>query len=418
MKDLYKHEQYPEDIDIDDVKVGMHITDVVEDDGKLLVSENRIIQNTEQIEELKKKGVVKVRVDSEKGKDVSMGDSQQDSNLENDIDKREFEYYKELDKAVEVHRDGLERTTRVLQAIREGKPFSVSEIKKAAEDMVGSIVRSPDALVSLSQLKDYDNYTYIHSVNVAVLTISVAYQQQYSVEKLVEIGMGGLLHDIGKMKVPEYILNKPGKLTDSEFALIKRHPELGIESILEQREISDITRKVVLQHHERYNGRGYPFGIKGERIHEVGLISAVADVYDALTSDRIYKAAWTPQKALATIFSQRDKDYSSKIVEIFTKIMGVYPVGSFVKLATGEMGVVVRIEKRTLLAPDVLILFDKYGKRVKVPYKVELSKKPAEKGSIKHRIEISLNPKAFNVDVGEYIVKVSGLLYNKNSWKK
>lgn len=418
MRDNNKEEQHLEEVDINDVKVGMYIEDVIEGDGRLLVSENRIIQNTGQVEDLKRKGIKKVRVDIQKGKDVGRVTAAPDVNVEADQHKREFEYYKELDKAVEVHKEGLERATRVLKAIREGKPFSLTTIKSAARDIVDSIMRNPDALLSLSQLKDYDNYTYIHSVNVAILTVSVAYHLDYSEERLIEIGMGGLLHDIGKMRVPEEILNKPGKLTDSEFAIIKRHPELGLESILDQRGIPDIARKMVLQHHERYNGKGYPFGIKGERIHEVGLISAVADVYDALTSDRIYKAAWTPQKALATIFKQRDKDYSSKIVEIFTKMMGVYPVGSFVKLATGEMGVVVRIEQGALLAPDVLVLFDKYGKRVKDPYKVELYKKLAEKDGEKYRIEMSLNPKAFNIDVGDYIVKTSGLLYNKNLDKK
>ena len=414
MRDNKKEEIHLEEVDIDDVKVGMYIEDIIEGDGRLLVSENRIMKNTDQIEDLKKKGIKKVRVDIQKGKDVGRITSAPEVTVETDQRKREFEYYKELDKAVEVHKNGLERATRVLKAIREGKPFSITTIKNAAQDIVESVMRNPDALLSLSQLKDYDNYTYIHSVNVAILTVSVAYHLQYSEERLVEIGMGGLLHDIGKMKVPEDILNKPGKLTDSEFAIIKRHPELGIESILDQRGITDIARKVVLQHHERYNGKGYPYGIKGERIHEVGLISAVADVYDALTSDRIYKAAWTPQKALATIFKQRDKDYSSKIVEIFTKMMGVYPAGSFVRLSSGEMGVVVRIEQGALLAPDVLILFDRYGKRVKTPYKIELYKKLAEKEGEKYKIEMSLNPRAFNVDVGEYIVKTSGLLYNKN----
>ena len=186
-----------------------------------------------------------------------------------------------------------------------------------------------------------------------------------------------------------------------------------MESILDKRGVSDIAKKVVLQHHERYNGKGYPFGIKGERIHEVGLISAVADVYDALTSDRIYKAAWTPQKALATIFQQRDRDYCSRIVDLFTKMMGVYPVGSFVKLVSGEMGVVIRIEQGSLLAPDLLVLFDKYGKRFKKPFKVELSKKQVDKDGAQYKIEMSLNPRAFNVNVSDFIVKTSGLLYNK-----
>lgn len=413
MNDSNKEDSHLEEVDIDDVKLGMYIEDVIEGDDRLVVSENRKIRSTDQIEDLKGKGVKKVRINLQKGEDLGRVAKVSGDHHQFEAPKREVEYFKELDKAVEVHKDGLERTTEVLKAIREGKPFSIATIKTAAEDIVQSIMRNPDALLSLSQLKDYDNYTFMHSVNVAILIVSAAYQLDYPGDRLVEIGTGGLLHDIGKMRVPEKILNKPGKLTDSEFAVIKRHPELGMESILDQRGVSDIAKKVVLQHHERYNGRGYPFGIKGERIHEVGLISAVADVYDALTSDRIYKAAWTPQKALATIFQQRDRDYCSRIVDLFTKMMGVYPVGSFVKLVSGEMGVVIRIEQGSLLAPDLLVLFDKYGKRLKTPFKVELSKKQVDKDGAQYKIEMSLNPRAFNVNVSDFIVKTSGLLYNK-----
>ncbi len=393
-------EQY---MDINDVKVGMYIENVFTEDGKLLISENQEIENTEQVKELKKQGVKKVRINLAKGRNTVKMDPEPDEISEDDIQERAEAYYKELDKAVKVHQDGVIRVSGVLHAIREGQSFSISTIKNVAENIVESLHRNPDALASLSQLKGYDNYTYIHSVNVAILVTTLAKALGYTNERLVDIGIGGLLHDVGKMRVPQKILNKPGKLSDTEFAVIKRHPEFGIDSILDHRGMSDIARKVMLQHHERYNGKGYPYGIKGERIHEVGLISAVADVYDALTSDRVYKAAWTPQKALAMIFKGCDRDYSRRIVELFTKHMGVYPVGSFVKLNSGELGVVIRVDKGRLLAPVLLVLFDGNGKRLSVPQKMELWEKQGEKDGKKYRIEASISPKAFNVDVGDII---------------
>ena len=214
MNDSNEKESHLEEVDIDDVKLGMYIEDVVEGDGRLVVSENRKIRSTDQVKDLKDKGIKKVRINLQKGEDLGRVEKVSDGHHQFEAPKREVEYFKELDKAVEVHKDGLERTTEVLKAIREGKPFSVSTIKTAAEDIVQSIMRNPDALLSLSQLKDYDNYTFMHSVNVAILIVSAAYQLEYPGDRLVEIGTGGLLHDIGKMRVPEKILNKPGKLTD------------------------------------------------------------------------------------------------------------------------------------------------------------------------------------------------------------
>jgi hypothetical protein len=167
--------------------------------------------------------------------------------------------------------------------------------------------------------------------------------------------------------------------------------------------ISDFSKTIVIEHHERYNGQGYPKGLRGDSIKEIALIAAVADVYDAMTTDRIYRAAWLPQKALALIFQGCDKEYSRRIVELFTKHLGIFPVGSFVKLYSGEMGVVVRTEKGELLAPDVLVLFSNDGQRLNKPLEYRLTKKQKEVGGEKFRIEMSLNPNNYGVRVEEFI---------------
>jgi len=212
-----------------------------------------------------------------------------------------------------------------------------------------------------------------------------------------------VLHDIGKMRVPTEILNKPGKYTDAEFAIMKKHPELGMEVVMDKKGISDISKSIIIQHHERYNGKGYPYGLQGDKIAEIGLISAVADVYDALTSNRVYRVAWTPQKALAVIFQGCDADYSRDVVERFTRQMGIYPVGSFVKLVSGEMGVVTRIDRGNLLEPTVLVLFDKGGTRHPEPEEYDLSTKINKESGEKYKVAISLNPRSYNVDVSKFI---------------
>ncbi|MDD5674961.1 MAG: HD-GYP domain-containing protein [Chitinivibrionales bacterium] len=394
-------------INIDEVEEGMFIEDVFNDSNVLLLSANVTVTSRGQIEHLKNQGVCSVYINTVKGKDappkenespaVSAGDSQEMA-----ARNRAVSYFEELERARSIHRQTIKTAKDALEAIRLGRDFSVASIEQAAEGIVESIINNPDALISLCQIKGYDEYTYVHSVNVGVLITSLANIMSYSRQRMLEAGMGGILHDIGKMRVPEYILNKPGKFTEAEFNIMKKHPRHGLDIIENKPNIAELSKVVIIQHHERYNGSGYPLGLKAEQIKEIGLISAVADVYDALTSDRIYRAAWTPQKALALIFQGCDKEYHRGIVERFTKHLGIYPVGSFVRLVSGEMGVVVYVDKESLLAPRVLVLFDPTGKRLKDPLEYDLLKLQTENPG-EFKIDISLNPKAFQVDVNHYL---------------
>ena len=384
-------------ISINDVKPGMYLEDVFNKEGVLLLARKTAINSFEQVEMLRRSGVSEVFINLDLGIDIST--NKEHSSVS---DTREQAYYQELARAKEVHKKTLETAREALNSVRMGKHFSVDFIESTAEEMVESILRNPDALVSLSQIKGYDEYTYVHSINVGILITSLAHSMGYPEDLLVQCCTGGILHDIGKMRTPEPILNKQGKFTDTEFEIMKKHPEHGIEILKNSNGISDFSKSIVIEHHERYNGNGYPKGLKGKEINEIGLIAAVTDVYDALTTDRVYRAAWTPQKALAMIFQGCDKDYSREIVEIFTKHLGIYPVGSFVKLVSGELGVVIRVDKGELLAPDVLVLFSN-GKRLAKPIEYKLTKKQKEQDGTQFNIEISLNPKEYGVEIGEYI---------------
>ena len=392
---------YIKKIPIEDLTVGMFVEDVFNRDDVLLLSADSVIENDEQISVLRRQGVTSLYINTRKGKDVpqKIGDAARAV----DTPTREVEYYKELEHAKAVQRKTLETARDVLDSIRKGNPFSVSKVEEAAQDIVESIVRNPDALISLCQIKGYDEYTYTHSVDVSVLATSLAYSLGYNHEQLLQVCVGGVLHDIGKMKVPESILNKPGKYTEWEFNIMKKHPDYGLEIANGKKNISEFSKAIIIQHHERFNGKGYPRGLFGMEIAEIGLIGAVADVYDALTSNRVYRAAWTPQKALAVIFQGCDEEYSREIVERFTKQMGIYPVGSFVRLVSGEMGVVIRIDRGNLLSPVVLILFDAAGSRLDQPVEYDLSKKQKEGEGRLYTVEVSLNPRAYRVDVAPYI---------------
>jgi putative nucleotidyltransferase with HDIG domain len=385
------------DILIEDVSVGMVVRDVFGPDGRLLMSSG-VSVSAEQINLLRQRGVKSVHVRFE-------GDNSVPGNaVENtEILSREKSYYQELSRAKVVHQKSLQTVREALSTVRMGKKINFDELELVAEGMVESVHNNPDALVSLAQIKGYDEYTFVHSVNVGILLTSLAYSIGYSKDKLRQAGVGGMLHDIGKMWVPEQILNKRGKYNDYEMAIMKRHSQYGIDILKKSTAISDFSKLVVIQHHERYDGRGYPHGLIGDQIDEVGLMAAVADVYDAMTTDRVYREAWTPQRALAMIFQGAESEYSRRIVELFTKHLGIYPVGSFVRLVSGEMGVVVRVDKGGILAPDVLILFERGGKRLREPVEYKLLKMQKEANGKLFRIELSLNPKSYNVDIGMYV---------------
>lgn len=386
-------------ISVDEIEIGMYLGDVFDSHGHLLFTEGTAVSNPSQIEMLKKHGIDSVYT----LKTVYNSDPENKIVIdETEIISRERAYYKELTRAKEVHRVTLQAAREALISARLGKLVLVKNIENAAEQIVDSVLRNADALVSLAQLKGYDEYTYVHSVNVAVLITALAHSMGYKKDKLVQAGLGGLLHDIGKMGIPESILNKKGKYTTGEFTIMKRHPEIGINILKGYKNISDFSKTVVIQHHERYNGSGYPMQLAGGQITEIGLIAAVSDVYDAMTTDRIYRAAWTPHRALSMIFQGCDVEYSRHIVELFTKHLGIYPVGSFVKLSTGEMGIVIRIEQGEILAPDVLILYSENGKKLQQPKEYKLLKMQREIGK-QYRIVQSLNPKDYDISVDTFV---------------
>ncbi|MBD3391490.1 MAG: HD domain-containing protein [Chitinivibrionales bacterium] len=378
-------------INIDDVTPGMFLEDVLDARGRLLYTENTRISDAGQIDRLRQRGITHVYINTDKGIDDAA---------------REEAYYREIARARLIHDQTFATVRDTLTSARVGKSFSAKNVEQAAEEIVESIMRNPDALVSLCQIKGHDEYTYEHSLHVGILVSSLAHEMEYPPDEILQVSIGGLLHDIGKMRVPEPILNKPGKYDGREFAVMKRHPEHGLAIVKEQKaSLSDTARAMIGQHHERYNGSGYPVGLSGKRIHEAALISGVADVYDALTTDRVYREAWTPQKALATIFQGCDREYSRKIVERFTKHLGIYPVGSFVRLASGELGVVTRVNAGHIMAPEVIILFDKDGRRLTSPACVDLYQKQKESGEERFLVEISVDPKPYNVKVADYISK-------------
>jgi HD-GYP domain-containing protein (c-di-GMP phosphodiesterase class II) len=263
----------------------------------------------------------------------------------------------EMPEAKAVYRDTISYAKEFIIRAREDNVACVDQAKPLVEELLSSIIRNRDALVSLCKLQSHDEYTYAHCVNVSVLCLAFGYFLGLGHEVLSNLGLAAMCHDLGKTVVPAEVLNKPSKLTEEEFDLIRKHPGVGYDMV-RKAGASSLTLKGVLDHHEKINGRGYPNGLASLRISVAGRIVGMADVYDALTSNRPYKDALSPMKALSVMFSMRGQDFHPATLERFIKCLGIYPVGSVVYLSTNEYGVVCESNPHQPLKPKVRVLMD------------------------------------------------------------
>lgn len=241
---------------------------------------------------------------------------------------------------------------------RMGKAIEADQAMPLVEEIANSVMRNPGALIGLARLKTADDYTYMHSVAVCALMIALSRQLGLTDDETREAGLAGLLHDIGKMAVPTEILNKPGRLTDEEFVSVKEHPSAGHAMLLESKGVGAIALDVCLHHHEKMDGSGYPKGLKGEQISLYAKMGAVCDVYDAITSNRPYKSGWCPAESLKKMSEWSRGHFDEQVFQAFVRSIGIYPVGTLVKLQSGRLGVVIEQQVgKSLLLPKVRAFF-------------------------------------------------------------
>ena len=226
------------------------------------------------------------------------------------------------------------------------------------------------------RLKTVDDYTYMHSVAVCALMIALGKQMGLTGQALKDAGVAGLLHDVGKMMIPSEVLNKPGKLTDEEFNIIKDHPRKGWEILNISEGANAVALDVCLHHHERVDGKGYPEKISGEDLTLFARMGAVCDVYDALTSNRCYKNGWEPAETIRKMAEWKDGHFDERIFHAFVKTIGIYPSGTLVKLKSGRLGVVIEQSEKSLLTPVVKVFFSTKSNEPIMPETVDLTKSP------------------------------------------
>ncbi|MCB1887334.1 MAG: HD-GYP domain-containing protein [Rhodocyclaceae bacterium] len=264
----------------------------------------------------------------------------------------------EMRRARQVHAQANKVVRDMMHDVRLGKAVSLDNVEPVVEAVTDSILRNSNALLGLIGIKNKDDYTFQHSVSVCTLMITFGRAFGLEGEILRQAGIGGLLHDIGKMKVPDAVLNKAGRLTDEEFVLIKQHPGDGHEILLGTGGVGDIPLDITRHHHERLDGAGYPDRLQGDQISDMARMAAIVDVYDAITAERCYHKAMPATEALRKMWEWSKDHFDQKLLSAFMRCVGIYPVGSLVRLESDRLGVVIAQSPTDSMKPTVRVFFN------------------------------------------------------------
>ncbi len=396
-------------VKITDLKTGMYIHDL---DASWL--SHRFLKNQFAIDDastlakVKKSGLQEVYIDTSKGQDVPQGvpTAVVHQNIEEEqhtLAKKAgpqqgpLSVAEEKNRARAVVREANNIIQTVLEHAGAGHPIDIASVSAVSSKLVDSVFRNQHALVSLTRIKDKDHYTFQHSVSVCGLMVNFCRAMEFDKEITQQIAEGSMLHDVGKMLVPNEILCKPGRLTDPEFEIMRKHVVYSREILEKYPQIAQCGLDVAAQHHERIDGSGYPLGLKDDEISIYGKMSTIVDVYDALASVRCYKNAWEPSLVLKKLLEWSEHHFDPELVHKFIKSLGIYPVGSLVELNSGKLAVVIDQNSDDLLAPIVQIIYSIKQKSYLRPQRLDLSRHTTEK------IKNWVDPDKFNIDITNFI---------------
>src|SRR5574337_39815 len=365
-------------IEIDRLTVGMYVTSLDKSWLKTPFWRHHMhITSGEQIRALREAGVRYVEIDTDKGSDIARPVDRVDpidssSKPSGGVAPSSFE--DELPLARQAYAEAKRTIQQAMQDARMGRAIDLTATGNAVNKMVDSALRNPHALSSLSRLKSFDEYTFFHSVNVAILALAMSRSVGMPRDTLFQLGLGMLLHDIGKMLIPIEILNKPAGLEPPEYEIMKQHVLRGVELLSQASTFPEQAVFPVMEHHERVTGSGYPFGRKRSQLHRFGLIGSVADIYDAITSDRVYRRGMPAVHALRHLHGLGiERRLELTLVQALAQCLGIYPVGTCVRLSSGEIGVVSRPNPQQPSQPGLLLVADATGSRYGRPRPLDLA---------------------------------------------
>lgn len=351
----------------------MYVNEIIEQSGKVKIKSQGRVARKAVVESLRKRGVLKLVIDLSKQFEPDE-EAAVPVPAEAPVPakkKPRVSLTSELLRAENLYKQGKEIQKTLLKAVQQGLPFDDRIPSEFSQNLVASVERNPDALLCLTRIREKDDYLLEHSLNVAIILANFARHMGMSDDEVQELAFAGFLHDMGKIRVPDEILHKPGRLTDEEMDVMKKHVEYGVDALHEVNLNPDLIR-TVSEHHERLDGYGYPAGTKGDNISNAGRMLAVADMYDALTADRCYKAGMPSQRAFQILIGECPHKLDQTLVQQFIKCMGVYPVGSLVLLSNDKLAMVLS-QNDSPLTPVVKVFYSLTGNHYVTPRDIDLS---------------------------------------------
>lgn len=372
-------------VDSSQLRVGMYIHDLSCDWMTHPFVRSRFeISTGDEIRKIIDAGIHSVVIDSGRGLDVQDAPTLEQADAATEAELVELaakpvivtrvSLGAELERAALIRHQasGLVRT--VMADARLGKAVDIDRVSPMVENITASILRNPGALVGMLRIKTKDDYTFLHSVSVCTLLVAFCRSRGLDSDTTFQAGLGGLLHDTGKALIPDHILNKPGRLTDQEFDIVKKHPQDGYDFLRQSHDIGPIPLDITLHHHERCDASGYPDKQGAGAISELAQMAAIVDVYDAITADRCYHKGVSPAEALRKIHEWSKFHFNPALSQAFMRCVGIYPVGTLVMLDSGRLGVVIEPHETNLLAPKVNVFFDSKRNVYIKPQTVDLSR--------------------------------------------
>jgi len=392
-------------IDVDDARLGMFIMELCGNwmDHPFWKKEFEL-DKQKDLDTLQQCGIEEVWIDTEKGLDVERRPPvkvKEESAvpeavvIEKKVE-RQVPVQEEVHRAEKLHFKAKRTTAFMFKEARMGNTLQTGEAFALVDDITQSVARNPGALLNFARLKNKDDYTYQHSVAVSALMVALGRQMSIEGDMLRNLGLAGLLHDIGKMMLPDVVLNKPGHLTDVEYEIYKTHTQLGWKLLKESHDVDATVLDVCLHHHERVDGTGFPDKLSGESLTLFARMAAVCDIYDKLTSnsDRFGKKGMAPAEAIRRMAELRDTQLDKTVFHAFVKTVGIYPTGTLVKLKSGRLGVVADQAPKSLLTPIVKVFFSTRVNEPIFPELVDLSKVPDSIASVEDPVNWKFDLKA------------------------
>jgi HD-GYP domain-containing protein (c-di-GMP phosphodiesterase class II) len=397
------------------LRTGMHVSDF--NAGWLdhpFVLNSMKIDTDEQIAKVLASGVKELFIDTDRGLDVGDAPSREEAAAvtERQLERvaesgklaapeRQVSLAEEMSRAKNTFTDATKIIRGVMDDVRLGRQIELGASKAIVEKITSSVVRNSNAMMTMRRMKSMDDYTFLHSVSVCTMLTTFARAVDMDVATIHDVALGALLHDVGKMRVNLALLNKPSKLSDEEFMHMKSHVVLGSDLLRQMSGVPKMAFEPLELHHERFDGSGYPNGLVGMEISQVGRMSAIVDVYDAITSDRCYHSPLSPADAIRKLFEWSKFHFDPALVQLFVKSVGIYPIGTLVRLESGRLGIVIEQRESNLLTPVVRVVFDAKRDYYIAPENVDLSKTMGAGGADK--IVGHESPGKWKIDVSRFM---------------